>query len=230
MPLGEVSQLAVNQLVTVTCKVIKLGDICDMQSKSKTLKKQDCTVSDHEDTIRLVLWEDNCGRLKEGESYRLEKFRVREYGSIKYLSMSEDACIEKLDDIGEVVNCDGTDEIVEGNEVIEGEIIAVLDITEYDSCLICQGKVQRSNSISGECTKCKANIKMSRLKKSSSVRFMVEDANGTTHRLTAFTDQISKIIEDEHGSSIEDKMLSAPPMKFFWSGNSIIRAVQKSTQ
>ncbi len=57
-----------------------------------------------------------------------------------------------------------------------------------------------------------------------------EDANGTTHHLTSFTDQISKIIEDEHGSSIEDKMLSAPPMKFFWSGNSIIRAVQKSTQ
>ena len=78
--------------------------------------KQDCLVSDHSDTIKVVLWEDNWGQLNRDRRYRLHNFRVREYACKKYLSMLEHATIENIDDIGEVVNTDGDEQIYKGTK------------------------------------------------------------------------------------------------------------------
>lgn len=225
--LGEIAELNVNQLINVACKIVKVSGISNLEVKSKLLKKQDCRVSDHTDTIRAVLWENNCDKLQEGKSYHLIQFRVREYACTKYLSMSESSSMIEVDDIGEVVNSDGEDDISEGNNVIEGEIVVVLNVTTYSSCPRCRGKVITISSISGECIKCKAKVKMSRVKESHSAKFMVEADNKKTEYLTAFTDELTQIIEGEEGSTIEDKMLSAAPMKFFWDGNNVVRAVHK---
>ena len=110
--LDEIAGLQVNQLITTVCKVVRVSDINDVKSATgSNLKKQDCIVSDHTDTARVVLWEDHCGELDEGKSYCLEQFRVREYACIKYLSMSGSACINELEDIGEVTNSSGDQEL-----------------------------------------------------------------------------------------------------------------------
>ena len=44
-----------------------------------------------------------------------------------------------------MVNTDGTEEIVESNKVIEG------DLTTYLSCMSCQGRVKSTSGTTGEC-------------------------------------------------------------------------------
>ena len=50
-------------------------------------EKQEVSVADHTCTAKLTLWEEQVGCLREGASYRLESFVVREWGGVKYLSM-----------------------------------------------------------------------------------------------------------------------------------------------
>ncbi len=84
----------------------------------------------------------------------------------------------------------------------------ISDVLEYFSCLCCQEKVTAISSISGECTKCKTRVRMSKLKKSVSVKFI--DCS-TTQRLIAFNDQVTEITSGlDTCIDIEDKFLSAP--------------------
>ena len=67
---------------------------------------------------------------------------MHEYGGPKYLSMSESAEVTEIEDIGVVVECDGEEGVAEGNKKISGEVVAVLDISDYLKCIRCDGKVQ----------------------------------------------------------------------------------------
>ena len=71
---------------------------------------------------------------------------------------------------------------------------------------------------------------MSRCAKSVRVRFVVEDNKRKTWRLTAFNDEVDvdTIVEDENGASIEEKMLMANKMNFFFSTNNVIKCVKKN--
>ena len=79
----------------------KVRDVTDVKSKnsSKDLLKQDCTIADSMGSLRIVLWESDTNKLKEGMSYRLEKVTIREYRSIKYLSLSEAGEVIEISDI-----------------------------------------------------------------------------------------------------------------------------------
>ncbi len=76
----------------------------------------------------------------------------------------------------------------------------------------------------GECVKCHTKVKLSRCINNSTAKFIVEDSGGKQWSLTAFQDQIEAITKNQIGSSIEEKLLTAPPMKFFIVG-SIVKAV-----
>ena len=101
---------------------------------------------------------------------------MREYGLENFLSMSESSEVKVVPDIGDVIDDEGDEVAGGGREAAEGEIIAVREVEEYSSCVSCKGRL---NSIShttgiGECSKCKAKVKMSRCRKKLIVKFIVE--------------------------------------------------------
>ena len=61
-----------------------------------------------------------------------------------------------------------------------------------------------------------------------SVKFVVEDDGGVQQTLLAFQDVVDKMVEGESGGSIEEQILSASNMTFFWSGNGVVREVKKN--
>lgn len=89
----------------------------------------------------------------------------------------------EVGDIGEVVDGDKdqTEEIA--SKVVEGEII---DVSKYCSCSVCGGKVNDINTVLGQCTKCRAKVKLSRSKKCTTAKFVVEDDIGNHFTLTAY--------------------------------------------
>ena len=224
---GDISTLAANQCISITIKVITVGESKEVQSRQdKPLTKQDCVVGDSTGRCRVVLWENDVGKLNEGCCYKLTNMLVREYAHVKYLSLSESAVVNPVADIGEVASED-EDLEVEGRNQVNGEIIAVHRVDEYSSCLTCKGKVTSINAVIGECNKCGSKVKMSRCRKSVSVQFIVEDDSRKSWRLTAFNDEVDAIVEGETGATIEEKMLMANKMKFFFSSNDVVRCVKK---
>jgi hypothetical protein len=65
--IDELSTLSVNQLVTVKGKIVKVYASADVKSKNgKTLTKQDCMLRDTSDTCRIVMWQQDVGKLITG--------------------------------------------------------------------------------------------------------------------------------------------------------------------
>ena len=90
------------------------------------------------------MWEENIGSLKEGECYLLKTFVVCEYGS-KYLSMPMEGCsIVPIEDIGDTI---ANDEVVQDNveELSDAEVIGVIHLEQYKSCLRCKARVEPEN-------------------------------------------------------------------------------------
>ena len=61
---------------------------------------------------------------------RLERFSVREWGGVKYLSMGKDSEIVTIDDIEGVKTVDNDDNVIE-----DAQIVAVSQLDRYKSRL-----------------------------------------------------------------------------------------------
>ena len=74
VPLDELQSLSANQHVCVTGKVTRIGDTTEVTSKNKgkPLLKQDCSLKDSKGSIRIVLWENDIGKLQDDTSYKLD--------------------------------------------------------------------------------------------------------------------------------------------------------------
>lgn len=146
--------------------------------------------------------------------------------------MSESARIEAIPDIGDVISDDefttADDQVGQSNNTVEGEITAIISVDDYPTCVSCKGKVKSVTDVIGECMRCNAKVKISRCNHSNSVKFVVESSEGKIWRLTAFNEQMQAIIDGEYGGSIEEKMLSADKMKFFFTTSNIVKAVRKN--
>ncbi len=74
----EVMNLAINQCATVVGKVVRVDAAMEVNSKeSKVLMKQDCILSDSNGSCRVVLWQGDIGKLKEGQCYRMCRVSVK---------------------------------------------------------------------------------------------------------------------------------------------------------
>ena len=107
-----------------------------------------------------------------------------------------------------------TDEAIDQppeNIIEEGEIISVLNVSDYYTCVVCGGKVNRVNAFVGECLKCNGKVKLSRCKQCTTVKIVAQDSHGSNFTLTAYNDNLLKITtEEDTGSTMEDKLLLAP--------------------
>lgn len=82
---------------------VKVLDATEPMIVTGGKKKQEVTIGDQTGTAWVTLWEQHIGLLKDGSSYNLKNFVIREYGTVKYLSMPKEGWkITPIDNIGEV--------------------------------------------------------------------------------------------------------------------------------
>lgn len=69
-------------------------------------KKQEVEVADGSDVGNMVLWEGDIGKLEDGVSYQLNRFKVRSFKGKNFLSMPPcETSIHMIEDIGAVAQC-----------------------------------------------------------------------------------------------------------------------------
>ncbi len=136
------------QKVAVHIKVLELAETMTVTGGKK---KQEITIGDHTGTARVTLWEQH---IEDGSSYNLKNFVVREYASIKYLSMPREGWeILPIDNIGDVEQTDS--DVIEKQkmEIFDAVIIAVPSLNVYKACMRCKARVEPQSPPLGICSK-----------------------------------------------------------------------------
>lgn len=130
----------------VTVKV-KVHTVSDPETVRTGKEKQEISVADQSSTAKVTLWEEQVGSLKEGASYQLEGFVVKEWGGVKYLSFGGESKILPIDDIV-FVKVSNTEKTIE-----DVQIMAVPQLHCYKACLRCKARVESVDDTNGRCSK-----------------------------------------------------------------------------
>ena len=175
--INEIDDISVNTKVTVTVKVIDVGEPTTVHRKDnqKPLQHQDCIVADATGSCRVVLWQDDMNKFKLNNSYKLNNVTVRLFDGRKYLSVPSDSVIEGIANIGEVDNSEIMPSIQAKS--FAGEIVGVLSVDIYRSCLNCSSKLAGETKAI-KCTKCGAFMRSDRCPLSATAKLLIEADDG----------------------------------------------------
>lgn len=125
------------------------------------------------------------------------------YQNVKYLTSQ---CWRRP---GEVAEGADDEESLNAAKVVQGEIVAVLSVDQYKCCISCKGKVGRSSSGIGECTKCGAKMKLTKCEHKKMAKVIIEDGEGKMRNVAIFGEQMDTLIgSGEVGGVIGEKLLS----------------------
>ena len=82
-----------------------------------------------------MMWEGDVGKVAEGKSYAVNNGKMKLYEGMKYLSVTNETGVDKIDNLGDV---SGSSSQVLEEYSICGEIISCAKVTHYLSCGICK--------------------------------------------------------------------------------------------
>ena len=204
----ELQLVALNNRITLSAKVLIVGDAETVTTKDeRTLHKQECVIGDDSGTCRIVLWEQDIGRLSLHNTYHMENLTTRMFDGKKYVSVSANTTIAQVDDIQTVAVPDLNDV---GVKRFVGEIAGVMTMNEYFGCIACNGKVnqQDSSSLIGECTKCSMKIKIKKcaVKRVAKVK-IIKSSGGEIVDATFFDDQLKKLFPPQAAAADEEDLM-----------------------
>ena len=226
----KLCQLAPNSITSIVAKVENVEAPVSVQSKTKLqqLVKQDCFIADETGMCRLVLWEENIGTVKKGETYKFKKMLVRKFNGVNYLSKTEESAIEHADDIGEV-NTDFVqhEDTTCTQKAVVGEIISVLSCEEYLCCSECNSKIEPKGAC-GTCTRCCTMVRLSKCPTSTTARIKIERDGGGYEIVSVFNNTIATIVgyaDCESSATTMERLLQTPQLTFFINSKGTISGV-----
>ena len=227
--LSQLSALAVGQKVNVRAKVIALAtpEIIDKKD-GKQLTLQNISIADAGRCVKLSLWEESIGTLKQDRTYYIKDVRVREYNHRKMLSATPDWTFHEISDLGDVIEeLSDTEDEITTNDILTGEIDVVITLEDYPCCKTCKSKVKHIiiDTLISQCTKCDAMMKTKKCETATTAKVILDcDENRT---VTMFTNVITKLITGINGHSTATKLLNVPPHNFTVAANNIVYNVTK---
>lgn len=145
------NEVAEFEQVSVLVKVTGVEEKIEVKPN---LWKQDVYVADATSSTRVVLWQENIGKLEVSNSYMLKGITVRSFDGLKYLTPSKSSCCmvphEDVGDVAEAV-------VQKDNNMDNVRDLGVLCLENTRACRKCvDGKVEPKGCLIGECKKCKS--------------------------------------------------------------------------
>lgn len=84
--LADLTELAVNQSVDITIKVMTVNPITVVKKDGSNINKQDCIITDSTGSCCLKLWDNDVNTLCQEKCYDIKAAGVHIYNNIKFLS------------------------------------------------------------------------------------------------------------------------------------------------
>ena len=158
----------------------------------------------------------------------MDKITVRIFNDVKYLSISSATNITPVDNVGEVTNLDGDEELIpdSGNRVLNGSIIGVVSIDSYFSCVNCRGKVDWISGIMGQCTRCNIKLKYGSCNKSQTATLIFQPVSGDNIKISVFNNELETLTSSAAvGCDIEEQLFSIPLIKVCLTSKNVVYSV-----
>ena len=135
--------------ITVDAKVLHIEDPVQLLDGRS---KQDLTISDGTQYIKLTIWEAEIGKLEKHQCYRLSNVLIREFRGEKYITTRKEGT--KIEDIPDMTNV--TNEEYPEPDDPPVKIIAVESVSSFKSCINCKCRVMQMEDEDeiAQCTKC----------------------------------------------------------------------------
>lgn len=128
-----------DQFVTVMVKANVVETVTNRDGKQ--LSKQDCIVGDSFGNCRVVLWEQDVGKMMETQSYKLACVRLKSFAGANYLYLTSESEITHVDDICKTAEM--IDDLME-HGIVKNEVESETDVATYSdqhkSCVKCNCK------------------------------------------------------------------------------------------
>ena len=150
--LQELATMAVFEKVTVNIKAVRKLEPVKI---SNEFTKQDIVIADATATTKVAIRGEKIDKnsIKKGDCYCLQNFVVKEWNSVKYLSMPRSGLlITPIFEIGEVKTSDEM-ECPPDEQIEDADVIGVPQLHAYKCCLTCRARVEPMTPPMGKCTK-----------------------------------------------------------------------------
>lgn len=209
-----------------------------LHSNGKTLTKQESTLTDETGSIRLVLWENDIGKVKSGNNYHFISAIVKSFQQQKYITLNRHTVTNTTD-----IQIERNDEEIVDKHVNKVNFPAegVSSVSSYHCCYKCQsGLPSDIDRRIIQCTNCGFSQLRQKCKKRTfaKVLFKKGDDNVT---INIFDDKLFDLYElnktqYDHGKSfgeltdddIIELLLTAEATVCYNSKKSVISVKQKS--
>ena len=220
LKLGDLQEQRDGARISCTVKVLRVEEKA-VVSGGQSL--QNVIISDSTRANKVVLWNNDIGKLKLGCSYLLKQVMVKSYQDEKFLQLpKQGATIEEVEDIGTV----SVDDVNAYEQIDQSEVAAVLSLDDYLVCLSCKNKVQPMDESSGTCTSCGVSQKLSFCTRQLRAKLLLTRPRGEYIQLSAFGDHLKQICGHDVVST--DKLLQAPPFNFTYN-QQVINGISRPT-
>ena len=145
------------------------------------------------------------------------EFVVKEFGGTKYLSMRKQvSIIEKIANIGNVMDCDESD-LDQGGVLTNARIVGVLKFFSKKVCIRCEGYVKPgvgSPPIHGRCLACNVAQRYDNCATRLFAKLIFTASGGKNSTLSAPGQILCKLVQEESNDAVEElALLSVPPLK-----------------
>ena len=138
MNLSTIKSVCLGQIVTVTVKVTHVYPSKTVGSKN--LQLQQAIIADPSGTMKMTLWENFVGSIKQGDTYTFHDICVYKD------KMSHEICLNTAKSGSTVESAPRFQEVlpftVLESTTVNGEIIGVNQVASYLSCCKCNEKVE----------------------------------------------------------------------------------------
>ena len=196
MNLSTIKSVCPGQIVTVTAKVTHLYPSKTVSSKN--LQLQHAIIADPSGTMKMTLWENFVGSIKQGDTYTFCDICVYKD------KMSHEICLNTAKSGSTIESAPQFQEVlpftVLESTTVNGEIIGVNQVASYLSCCKCNKKVDPSPEHAYiECAKCHFKQKQTASKAHWFAQVLFQNTNDGKIDLTLFEDaihQIAKLTSD----------------------------------
>jgi hypothetical protein len=194
--LSMLSMITVNQLVTLKAKVVNLQKSQNVCIGGKTLKKVDGVLIDPYGSTKIVLWEQDIEKVKEGGTYKFKNLRL------KKSKFNQELYVNPAKSDSEITECEPfqktlavPDEVPEEftSATVNGEIVGVNNVQLEYYCLKCNRRVKSQRIVKCDNENCKLVQKLEKCKTQWFLKAIVEH-DGVTVNVTFRQDTIEKAL------------------------------------
>ena len=208
--------------VTVNAKVLMVSPKAQI---SDGLWKQDVHIADSMTSTKLILFENKIDSLVKGETYKFENILVNEFQHEKYLQVPRNGSTgTKIEELPNVVAHDDVPDTFP--TVLSAEIVGVLSLDSYISCLNCKSKITISTDTTGKCNKCSLIQSLRHSTKQLRAKVIISTPGGNYLTLDVFGQNVAAIAEIDEAEVTADNLISAQPFSCSYNGtvmNSVTR-------